>query len=71
MPLPVHSSPTAPTADQFFKAAGKNINVMDHEKYMSFAELYADFVVEFEKRGGDIKLCERWPTSRAGKMVDL
>jgi hypothetical protein len=64
----------APSAQEFFTARRKPAisagRPLDHEQYMDFAELYADFIVEFERRGGDLKRCEQWPDSRAGKLLD-
>lgn len=57
----------APTAQEFFKATG--IQALNHDQYMDLSESYADFIVEFEKKGGDIGLCERWPLGRAGRFV--
>lgn len=62
---------SAPSAAEFLEAEGRRISEMDHGQYMDFAERYADFMVEFEKKGGDLSLCERFPLSRAGKFIDL
>lgn len=60
----------APSAKQFFEAKNENNQNMDFLQYMNFAELYADFIIEFEKKNGDLRLCGQWPTTRVGRMVD-
>lgn len=59
----------APTAKQYRDA--RNIPLKVPEDYLDFAESYADFIVEFEKKNGDLRLCERWPFSRTGRMPDF
>lgn len=54
----------APSAHQYFKFRDKNKKSMNHGKYMDFAESYADFIIEFEKNGGDLKRC--FPTIAFG-----
>lgn len=58
----------APSAQSFYES--RNRGEMDHLKYMDFAELYADFIVEFEKMEGDLSLCSQWPLGRVGRMTD-
>lgn len=58
---------SAPSAQDFFNSEQKHLSLMDHSQYMDFAERYADFVVEFEKKGGDLKLVDRWPGNQVEK----
>ncbi len=58
---------TAPSALQFLAAEGHAAAGMSPDDYMDFAERYADFVAQFEQRGGDLGLCELWPLGRVGR----
>ncbi len=58
----------APSAQQFFEAEGKS-SLEAHEDYMDFSERYADFIVEFEKKEGDLKRVERWPGNKIERRM--
>ncbi len=36
---------------------------------MDFSERYADFIVEFEKKEGDLKRVERWPGNKIERRM--
>lgn len=50
---------SAPTAEQFMEFDRKR--PIEHADYLDFAERYADFVAEFEKKDGVIENCRTWP----------
>jgi hypothetical protein len=52
---------STPSAQDFYRAECREKICYTHLDYMNFAERYADFVVEFEKKGGDLRRVERWP----------
>ena len=63
-----HSMAVAPSAEEFLEAEGKGRP--DHDGYMDFAERYGDFVVEFEKRGGDLGLVNTWPPNDEALLAE-
>jgi hypothetical protein len=36
---------------------------------MDFAERYGDFIAEFERKGGDLRMVERWPGNQIERRL--
>ena len=55
----------APTARQFLQAEGTSCDrLRSLSQAMDFAERYADFVAEFERREGVLSNVDRWPCNK-------